>query len=92
MSDSSKDDGVIAALLERFQNIRLPRALDIKARVDGGEKLHENDIAFLNRVLEDAKQIQPLLDRHPEYEELVARATHLYNDITKKALENEQKG
>ena len=83
MTDASKDDGVIAALLERFQNIRLPRALDIKARVDKGEKLHENDIAFLGRVLEDAQQIQPLLDRHPEYEVLVTRAMHLYNDITK---------
>ena len=92
MTDSSKDDGVIAALLERFQSIRLPRALDIKARVDKGEKLHENDLAFLGRVLEDAQQIQPLLDRHPEYEELVTRAMHLYNDITKKALENEQNG
>jgi hypothetical protein len=92
MNDFSKDDGVITVLLERFQNIRLPRALDIKARVDKGEKLHENDLAFLGRVLEDAQQIQPLLDRHPEYEELVTRAMHLYNDITKKALENEQKG
>jgi hypothetical protein len=92
MSNSSSDDGVIAALLERFQTIRLPRALDIKARVDSGEKLHENDIAFLSRVLEDAQHIQPLLDRHPEYEELVTRAMHLYGEITRKALENELGG
>ena len=92
MTDASKDDGVIVALLERFQNIRLPRALDIKARVDTGEKLNENDIAFLGRVLDDAQRIKPLLDRHPEYEELVTRAMRLYNDITKKALENEQSG
>ncbi len=90
MNDSANDDGVIAALLQRFQTVRLPRALDLKARVDSGEKLHESDIAYLHRVFEDAQHIQRLLDRHPEYEELVDRATHLYNEITRKALENEQ--
>lgn len=90
MNDSSSEDGVVAALLQRFETFRLPRALDIKARVDNGERLNENDIAFLNRVFEDARHVQRLLDRHPEYETLVTRAIHLYNEITKKGLENEQ--
>jgi hypothetical protein len=39
----------------------------------------------------DSKQIQPLLDRHPEYQELVAKAIHLYHEITEKVLANETK-
>ena len=51
----------------------------------------ETDIAFLSRVLEDTKEIQPLLQRHPEYKELVAKAIHLYHEITEKGLANEKK-
>ena len=92
MSLPNAEDGVVVALLERFRTQRLPRALDIKEKVDRGEKLGEADIEFLERVFEDAKQIQPLLERHPDFEDLVARAMHLYNEITKLALENEQRG
>ncbi|MDJ0806541.1 MAG: hypothetical protein QNJ78_06870 [Gammaproteobacteria bacterium] len=90
MTDSTKDAGVIAALLERFEKIRLPKALALKEQVDRGETLTETDISFLSRVLEDTKELQPLLARHPEYEDLVAKAIHLYHEITKKGLENEK--
>ncbi|MCU7806432.1 MAG: hypothetical protein KZQ73_00965 [Candidatus Thiodiazotropha sp. (ex Semelilucina semeliformis)] len=89
MTDSNKDDGVITALLERFEKIRYPRALALKEQVDRGEKLSNSDIAFLERVISDAKEIQPLAIKHPEYQPLIAQAIHLYQEITKKALENE---
>ena len=31
-----------------------------------------------------------LVDKHPEYQDLYARAVHLYKEITQKALENEK--
>jgi hypothetical protein len=90
MSNPTHDAGVIMALVERFNSQRLPRALDLKARVDAGGTLNDFDLHFLQEVLEDAQKIRPLVDRHPEYQELVARAAQLYREITGKALENEK--
>jgi hypothetical protein len=90
MTETTKDQGVAQALLERFEKFRLPRALDIKARVDAGEKLTENDIAFLERVMSDAEEIKRYVDKVPDLQNLYARAVSLYRDITNKALENEQ--
>jgi hypothetical protein len=41
MADASKDDGIIQVLAERLETQRLPRALSLKAKVDGGETLSE---------------------------------------------------
>ncbi|MEL0584053.1 MAG: hypothetical protein AAES65_04130 [Candidatus Thiodiazotropha sp. (ex. Lucinoma kazani)] len=90
MTDFEKDTGVITTLLERFEKFRLPKALALKERVDRGETLIETDISFLTHVFEDTKTIQPLLDRHPEYQELVAKAINLYHEITEKGLANEK--
>jgi len=90
MNDLPQDAGVIAVLLERFEKQRLPRAQSLKEKVDRGEVLDEYDLAFLEEVFADASSIKPLADRHPEYQELVARAVHLYKEITDKAMENEK--
>ena len=90
MSDSSKDAGTIQALLDRLNKHRLPRALELKSRVDRGEKLSENDLHFLKLVLEDSAVAQGLAARNPEFQPLVARLINLYGEITAKALENEQ--
>ena len=90
MNDADKAQGVAYALLERFEKFRLPRALDIKRRVDTGERLGEADIEFLQRVMADADEINRLVDQFPEYATVYTRAVNLYKDITQKALENEQ--
>ena len=81
---------MVAVLIQRFEGERLPRALDLKEKVDRGETLNDNDIAFLEQVFEDANTLKPLLDRHDEYHKLVAQAINLYKEITEKALANEK--
>jgi len=90
MSEDYSDTGVIQVVVERFQNQRLPRALAIKDQVDRGERLNESDIAFLEEVLRDSARVKPYVDAHPEWQDLVGRALHLYSEITAKALENER--
>ena len=91
MTESTNDAALIQVLVERLEKIRLPVALELKEKVDRGEVLNDLDIGFLEEVLGDVGKIKPLLDRHPEWQELAGRMASLYNDITTKALENEPK-
>lgn len=90
MTDDKDDDGLIFVLMERFEKMRLPRAISLKEKVDGGAVLDDYDVAFLEEVFSDSNKIKPLLDRHPEYQELATRVITLYREITEKALENEK--
>ena len=89
-SQKAKDAGLLAVIVERMQEQRLPRALDLKAKVDQGGFLEDLDIEFLDKVFADTSELKPLLARHPEYNDLAARKMGLYREITTKALENEQ--
>ena len=91
MSESPQDLGVIEVLLEGFNTHQLPRALGLKAKVDQGETLGAYDMQYLEEVVATVKNAQPLIERHPEYHDLVGRILSLYNEITAKALANEHK-
>ena len=90
MTDSSSDANTIQTLVERLSNQRLPRVLDLKDKVDAGEKLGDYDLQFLKNVFTDAQNVQSLVERHPEYQELAIRVIHLYKEIMDKAMENEK--
>ena len=89
MVNETDDAGVAAAIIERMETQRLPRALELKAKVDKGGVLDDFDIDFLDRVFADTNELRPLLARHPEYQELAARVINLYHEITARALANE---
>ena len=90
MTTPDQEKGVMAVLMERFETQRLPRALALKEKVDGGECLDEFDMAFLQETLADSTKVMPMLARHPEYEPLASKVASLYREITEKALANEK--
>lgn len=90
MTEASKDLGVAIVLLQRLNEETLPKALEIKARLDRGERLDHWDIDFLRELSKRAEEIKPLVDKHPEYQEVYAQVVHLYKQITDVALANEQ--
>jgi hypothetical protein len=90
-TQETKDAGVLAVIVARMEQQRLPRAIDLKAKVEQGGVLDDLDIEFLEQVFADSNELKPLLVRHPEYQDLAARMMALYREITTKALANENK-
>ena len=90
MSNSPADQGTIQVLLDRLNNQRIPRTLELKAKVDRGESLAAHELDFLQSAFEDAGSAHALVQRHPELHDVAARLVSLYSEITNKALQNEQ--
>lgn len=90
MTEPSDEDGVILALIDRFEKQRLPRLKALKEQVDSGELLSAGDVEFLETVMHDAQQSKHLIDRHPEWHSFCSYVIHLYETITEKALDNEK--
>ena len=91
MAENLPELGVIQAVMERLERQTLPRALDIKKNVDAGETLSELDTVFLDEALSNLRRNGSFVEANPEWESLYSRMIDLYDQITKKALENEQK-
>ena len=88
MNESSRDTGLAQVLLERLNTQVLPRALELKAKIDRGEAMDRYDTQFLQGEFTEAAQILPLVNVHPEYQHLFGQVISLYKEITDKALEN----
>ena len=92
MTANQNDVGVFTALIHRLETQRLPQLLQMKARVDQGERLSEHDLHFLEQVLTDAKNAHPLIAEHPQLDPLASKLSTLYREITETALANEKAG
>ena len=90
MTQVSKELGLIAVLAKRMVEERLPKALELKKRVDGGATLNALDLNFLEQVVKDASEVMPKVKDDPRVMQVAARMLQLYKEITAKALENEQ--
>lgn len=86
------EEGTLIAVLDRYRLQRLPAALALKEKVDAGGTLDRFDVALLEQQIEEAREIGPIADRHPELHALATQVVALYRDITARALENEQRG
>jgi hypothetical protein len=92
MSDISREEadaGTIAALLERA-NRRIPNLLAIKKRLENGDTLSQIEIEELDNMIEANDHSRELVERHPEYHDLVARVVSLIEEITRLAVANEE--
>ena len=89
MENEAEEDGVFFAIVREMESLHLPRALDLKDKLDQGGVLDEMDIGFLERVFTEAEELKPLVERHPEHLALAARLMDLYHAITTLALKNE---
>jgi len=90
MSNSAANHNLLQMLMQRFENEHLDRVLGLKDRVATGQRLTDAEQAFLKQVFQEAQNSKPLVDRFPEYQPIYARVVHLYQDITRQALANEQ--
>ncbi|MGB5831754.1 MAG: hypothetical protein WBG92_07160 [Thiohalocapsa sp.] len=92
MVDQQTEAGVVQAILMNLEHRVLPQALDIKRNVEAGEMLSDMDTVFLDEALENLQRDGPYVNDHPQWEPLYSRMIDLYDQITRKALENEKRG
>jgi hypothetical protein len=90
VGETSKETGIKAVLAKRMVEERLPKALELKARIDKGDVLNELDLNFLEQVVTDANAVKPLMRDDLRVLEVAGRMMELYREITEKALANEQ--
>jgi hypothetical protein len=85
-----RDIGTWVVLMRRYQFQRLPRARRLLDRVEQGELLADNDIAYLKQAFHDTRETLSLLVSNPSYTFLFTRSVSLYSKIVERALENER--
>ena len=91
MTEVDREEGIILALISRYEKFRLPRLNELKTRVDQGEQLEDSDIEFLEELISDAVQNKHLFDKHPEWQGFCTNVVSLYEEISVKALNNEKR-
>lgn len=89
MGIDERQAGMVEVIAKRLVEQRIPRALELKDKLDRGERLNDFDISFLDEALQDATSTLNHIDKYPQWQEVSAKLIDLYKEITAKALENE---
>lgn len=87
---TEEEKGIAQVLLKRLVDQRLPRLLEMQERVNSGQLLNDFDIEYLEEAFHDASQNRQHVEHYPEYHDIAARLTKLYEEITAQALKNQQ--
>ena len=87
---SAQDKPIFATLVRQLETRSIPRAREIQASLDRGERISDYDIDRLLEIITDTRYIVPVAERHEEYQELVKRVSGLYRGIIEQAVRNEQ--
>jgi hypothetical protein len=85
----NNDQGVIYVVMEHFIRHLHPRAVEIEKELDAGRHLSEAQIDHVAQVLEEAKLLRPLIERHPEHRDLADGVFARYASIARRAWQNE---
>jgi len=88
---SEQDVGTWVVLMQRYARQQLPRARRLLERVQRGECLDEEAIAYLRAVCIDSRETLALLGRNPSYKWLFTRPVGLYVEIIELAVANERR-
>ena len=88
MKGPNDDELILEVLVKRLNKQRLPHALSLQEKVDGGDVLNDFDMEFLDEVLTDLREAKPIYDRHPDHQELCTKLMSLYTDIINKGAKN----
>ena len=83
------DQGVIYVVIEHFARHLYPRALEMQRKLEAGGRLTDSEVEHVEQVIEDAKLLRPLVERHPEHHELAEAVLELYTNIARRAWQNE---
>ena len=81
--------GLLLVVVEDFSHHRFPRLQTLKAKVDNGEIFSEVDIEFMQESIDSALRTLPMTIHHKELQEFCSHVASLYNELTRKALDNE---
>jgi len=83
--------GIVESVLVDFNLHRLPRLLSLQRHASRGDVINEYDMHFLTETMEKSRGSPKFAELHPEFRTIVAEIANLYEDITRKALENEKR-
>ena len=91
LTEEEIDQGTLQAVAENAVKMVIPRALDLKEKLDEGETLNDYDLVFLEEALQEYVSIRHIIEEHPEWSAFATRMADLCNDIVGEAIEVEKK-